>query len=167
MHIKIIRFLATVVSIFTLLATGCTAVKTFPNAARPGETVSLAVGSPDNLTISTINNVQFVSDAAPGSPVDITANVRSVFRLYADKTSRIYTDGSSSGTGTGEIVRTSAHEPWISVVVIDMPEELKPKYQYFTEAKIDKLRDIGYDREFHSLEEGILKYVYKLDDDNR
>ena len=126
MYVKNIRFLAALISIFTLLATGCTAVQTFPNAARPGETVSLAVGSPDNLTVSNIDNVQFVSDSAPGSPVDITANVRSVFRLYADKTSRIYTDGGSTGTGTGtaQIVRTSAHEPWVTVVVIDMPEEL-------------------------------------------
>jgi len=124
MHIKTIKFLALLIGILTLLATGCTAVKTFPNAARPGETVSLAVGSPDNLTMSNIDNVQFVSDAAPGSPVDITANVRSVFRLYADKTSSVYTDG--AGTGTSQIVRTSAHEPWVSVMVVDMPEELSP-----------------------------------------
>lgn len=120
--LKNIRFLASLIGIFTLLITGCTAVKTFPYAARPGETVALAVGSPDNLTSSTINNVQFESDAAPGSPVDITANVRSVFRLYADKTSRVYTDG--AGTGTSQIVRTSAHEPWVTIVAIDMPEEL-------------------------------------------
>ena len=122
MNVKIIRCLASLISIFMLLATGCTAVKTFPNAARPGETVSLAVGSPDSLTVSTIDNVQFVSDAAPGSPVDITANVRSVFRLYADKTSKLYTDGFL--TGSSQIVRTSAHEAWVTVVVIDMPEEL-------------------------------------------
>ena len=122
--LKNIRFLASLIGIFTLLVTGCTAVKTFPNAARPGETVSLAVGSPDNLAISTINNVQFESDAALGSPVDITANVRSVFKLYADKTSKVYTDG--VGTGTSQIVRTSAHEPWISIMVIDIPTELSP-----------------------------------------
>lgn len=123
MYFTRIKLLASVLSIF-ILAVGCTAVKTFPNAARPGETVSLAVGSPDNLTVSNINNVQFVSDAAPGTPVDITNNIRSVFRLYADRTSRIYTDG--AGTGTSQIVRTSAHEPWVSIVVIDMPEELSP-----------------------------------------
>ena len=124
MYTKTIKLLVSLIGILSLLATGCTAVKTFPNAARPGETVSLAVGSPDNLTVSNIDNVQFVSDAAPGSPVDITANVRSVFRLYADKSSSVYTDG--VGTGTSQIVRTSAHEPWVSVMVIDMPEELSP-----------------------------------------
>jgi hypothetical protein len=112
------------IAAFVVLAVACTAVRTFPYGARPGETVALAVGSPDNLTVDNIDNVQFVSDAAPGSPVDITANVRSVFRLYADKTSPVYMD--SIGTGTGQIVRTSAHEPWISFLVIDMPEELSP-----------------------------------------
>lgn len=42
---------------------------------------------------------------------------------------------------------------------IDLPEALKDKYQYFTQADIQKLRDVGYDRPFTSLEEGVDKYV--------
>jgi ADP-L-glycero-D-manno-heptose 6-epimerase len=42
---------------------------------------------------------------------------------------------------------------------IDMPEELKGKYQYFTEAKTEKLRAAGYEREFTSLEDGVREYV--------
>ena len=42
---------------------------------------------------------------------------------------------------------------------IDMPEDLKEKYQYYTEAKMEKLRDFGYLNEFYSLEEGIEDYV--------
>lgn len=42
---------------------------------------------------------------------------------------------------------------------IDMPDEIKSKYQYFTEAKMDKLIAIGYDKEFYSLENGINDYV--------
>lgn len=42
---------------------------------------------------------------------------------------------------------------------IDTPLDIRDKYQYFTEASMDKLRSIGYDREFHSLEEGINDYV--------
>lgn len=41
----------------------------------------------------------------------------------------------------------------------DMPESLRPKYQYFTEASMDKLRQNGFDRPFVSLEEGIERYV--------
>lgn len=42
---------------------------------------------------------------------------------------------------------------------VDMPENLRGKYQYFTEARMDRLRSAGYDRPFTSLEEGISTYV--------
>jgi len=42
---------------------------------------------------------------------------------------------------------------------VDMPEALRGKYQYFTEAKMDKLRAAGYKESFYSLEEGIEDYV--------
>lgn len=42
---------------------------------------------------------------------------------------------------------------------IDMPETLQPKYQYFTEAPMAKLRAAGYSRPFMSLEEGVADYV--------
>lgn len=42
---------------------------------------------------------------------------------------------------------------------IDMPENLREKYQYFTEADMSKLRAAGYDAEFTSLEEGVKDYV--------
>ena len=48
-------------------------------------------------------------------------------------------------------------EPKIDFV--DTPLDIRDKYQYFTEAKMDKLRAIGYDLEFASLEEGIDDYV--------
>jgi len=40
-----------------------------------------------------------------------------------------------------------------------MPENLRDRYQYFTEAKIEKLRKVGYQNDFYSLEEGIKDYV--------
>lgn len=42
---------------------------------------------------------------------------------------------------------------------IDTPEDIRGKYQYFTEAKMDKLRSIGFNEKFHSLEEGVEDYV--------
>ncbi|HXB05856.1 MAG TPA: ADP-glyceromanno-heptose 6-epimerase [Puia sp.] len=42
---------------------------------------------------------------------------------------------------------------------IDMPEDIRDKYQYFTEAKMDKLRAAGYKSAFHTLEEGVVDYV--------
>jgi len=41
----------------------------------------------------------------------------------------------------------------------DTPEDIRDTYQYFTEADMRKLRSIGYDRPFASLEEGIRDYV--------
>lgn len=42
---------------------------------------------------------------------------------------------------------------------IDMPEDIRDKYQYFTEATMDKLQRAGYSESFYSLEEGIDDYV--------
>ncbi|HEY6062459.1 MAG TPA: ADP-glyceromanno-heptose 6-epimerase [Chitinophagaceae bacterium] len=42
---------------------------------------------------------------------------------------------------------------------IDMPEDIRDKYQYFTEADMCKLRKVGYSKEFYSLEEGVGDYV--------
>jgi ADP-L-glycero-D-manno-heptose 6-epimerase len=42
---------------------------------------------------------------------------------------------------------------------IDTPLDIRDKYQYFTEARMEKLHLIGYDLEFASLEEGIDDYV--------
>jgi ADP-L-glycero-D-manno-heptose 6-epimerase len=47
----------------------------------------------------------------------------------------------------------------VDITFIDTPEDIREKYQYFTEANISKLRSIGYLGEFHTLEEGIDDYV--------
>jgi len=42
---------------------------------------------------------------------------------------------------------------------IDMPVDIRDKYQYFTEANMQKLRSVGYTDAFYSLEEGVGDYV--------
>ena len=42
---------------------------------------------------------------------------------------------------------------------IDMPEDIRDKYQYFTEANMQKLKHAGYGDAFTSLEEGVVDYV--------
>jgi ADP-L-glycero-D-manno-heptose 6-epimerase len=42
---------------------------------------------------------------------------------------------------------------------IPMPEQLRGKYQYFTEAEMGKLRSAGYTAEFHSLEDAVADYI--------
>lgn len=48
-------------------------------------------------------------------------------------------------------------EPRISFV--DTPEDIRDKYQYFTEADMSKMLKRGYDKGFHTLEEGVEDYV--------
>ncbi len=42
---------------------------------------------------------------------------------------------------------------------VDTPESIRDTYQYFTEASMSKLRSIGYDKPFYTLEEGVKDYV--------
>jgi ADP-L-glycero-D-manno-heptose 6-epimerase len=46
-----------------------------------------------------------------------------------------------------------------NIKFIDTPEDIRDKYQYYTQAEMDKLRSIGYDKEFTSLKEGVDDYV--------
>lgn len=47
-----------------------------------------------------------------------------------------------------------------SIEFIDMPKELAPKYQYFTEARMARLKAAGYRRPFTTLEAGVADYVH-------
>ena len=46
---------------------------------------------------------------------------------------------------------------------IDMPDGLAERYQYFTEARMERLREVGYRRPFTSLEEGARAYMKLLE----
>ncbi len=47
----------------------------------------------------------------------------------------------------------------VNIEFIDIPEDIRDKYQYFTEANMSKLRSTGYDKDFTSLEDGVADYV--------
>jgi len=49
-----------------------------------------------------------------------------------------------------------------NITFIDTPASVRNQYQYFTEAKMEKLRREGYTRPFTSLEDGVAKYVQRL-----
>lgn len=69
------------------------------------------------------------------------------------------------GTGTArtfkDLVKTifAALQLPEQIEFIDTPEDIRDKYQYFTEADMSKLIHAGYNIPFHSLEEGIEEYV--------
>jgi len=47
---------------------------------------------------------------------------------------------------------------------IEMPQTLKPRYQYFTRAEIEKLKNVGYTKPFTPLEDAVKDYVGYLKD---
>ena len=58
---------------------------------------------------------------------------------------------------TRAIFAALGREPRIEY--IDMPETLRPKYQYYTRAEIAKLRAHGYDRPLTPLNDAVADYV--------
>jgi len=69
------------------------------------------------------------------------------------------------GTGKAESFNTLGNAVFAAmgkkpdIEFIDIPEDIRDKYQYFTQAGMDKLRAIGYQKEFTSLEKGVHDYV--------
>jgi len=69
------------------------------------------------------------------------------------------------GTGQAESFRSLAENTFRAlglepnIEYIDMPDKLKAKYQYYTQASMKKLREAGYDRSFYTLQEGVFDYV--------
>lgn len=72
------------------------------------------------------------------------------------------------GTGTARTFADLARATFLALgkepdlEFIEMPEELRERYQYFTEAKMDRLRGTDYTRPFTSLEDGAKRYVDRL-----
>jgi len=69
------------------------------------------------------------------------------------------------GTGTArpflDLVKASFKAMKVdeNISFIDTPEDIRENYQYFTEAKMDKLRSAGYDKPFTTLEDGVTSYI--------
>ncbi len=57
----------------------------------------------------------------------------------------------------GAVFQAAGREPQIDF--IEMPKAIRYKYQYFTQAKIDRLRAAGYDQQMTALEDGVADYV--------
>lgn len=69
------------------------------------------------------------------------------------------------GTGRAQSFRELAEATFHAIglkpniIYIDMPEQLRDKYQYYTKAEIVKLREVGNEIPFIDLETGIYDYV--------
>jgi ADP-L-glycero-D-manno-heptose 6-epimerase len=78
--------------------------------------------------------------------------------------SAIYNLGTGKARTFADLVKAtfSAMGLKTNIRYIDMPQDIREKYQYFTEANMKKLRDAGYTDNFYSLEDGIRDYVQQF-----
>lgn len=84
-----------------------------------------------------------------------------VFLMNHRKNSGLYNLGTGKARTFLELAQNTFKaldlEPNISF--IDTPIDIRDKYQYFTEANMQKLISIGYNKPFTSLEDGVVDYV--------
>ena len=84
-----------------------------------------------------------------------------IFLMEHRKNSGIYNLGTGkarSFNDLGKSTFTALNKP-VQINYIDTPLDIRDKYQYFTEANMKKLMDIGYTKPFYTLEEGVKDYV--------
>jgi ADP-L-glycero-D-manno-heptose 6-epimerase len=81
--------------------------------------------------------------------------------LTATPTSGIYNLGTGEARSFNDLIRAvfKAMNRSPRIEYIDMPEDLRETYQYFTQAPMQKLQNAGYRGSFYSLEEGVADYV--------
>lgn len=83
------------------------------------------------------------------------------FLMHLRKQSGIYNLGTGKARTFNALVRQTfkSMQKTEQIEYIDIPADIRDTYQYFTEAEMSKLRNIGYNRPFYSLEDGINDYV--------
>ena len=84
-----------------------------------------------------------------------------LFFMHHRKNSGLYNVGTGTGRTFLDLTKNTfkAMDKTEDIKFIDTPLDIRDKYQYFTEANMEKLRLIGYNNKFYSFEEGINDYV--------
>lgn len=83
------------------------------------------------------------------------------FMLRNHRISGLFNVGTGRAQSFRELAEATFHALGMNpnIRYIDMPEKLRGKYQYYTQADMVQLMDIGYPKEFRSVEEGVRDYV--------
>jgi ADP-L-glycero-D-manno-heptose 6-epimerase len=84
-----------------------------------------------------------------------------IFLMEHRKNSGIYNLGTGKARSFNDLGVATFQALGLTPTIeyIDTPADIRDKYQYFTEAAMQKLRSIGYDKPFTSLEDGVEDYV--------
>jgi ADP-L-glycero-D-manno-heptose 6-epimerase len=83
------------------------------------------------------------------------------FLMNHQANSGIYNLGTGKARSFSDLataVFTAMDRP-VNIEFIDTPVDIRDKYQYFTQAKMARIRSLGYERPFFTLEDGIEEYV--------
>tara|TARA_B110000003_G_C16579136_1_gene507340 strand:- start:383 stop:1348 length:966 start_codon:yes stop_codon:yes gene_type:complete len=83
------------------------------------------------------------------------------FMMEEKQQSGLYNLGSGKARTFNDLVTAtfSALEKENTISYIDTPEDIRDKYQYFTQANMQKLKAVGYVKQFTTLENGVKDYV--------
>jgi ADP-L-glycero-D-manno-heptose 6-epimerase len=92
---------------------------------------------------------------------DVVAAVLYCTHAAPEKINSLFNVGTGHARSFADLARAvfKALQLEPNIEYIPMPEDLKDKYQYFTEAKMDKLWAAGLRQPLHSLEDGVSDYV--------
>lgn len=106
---------------------------------------------PDYKDGEQMRDFVYVKDA-----VDMTL----YFLEHPDKNG-IYNVGTGKARTWNDLVKAlfNALSKPVKIEYIDLPENLREKYQYFTEANLNKIKSDGYPKQTTSLEDGVNDYV--------
>jgi len=84
-----------------------------------------------------------------------------LFMMEKRPESGLYNLGTGLASTFGDLVKYTfeAMDRIPDISFIDTPADIRNKYQYFTEADMGKLRRVGYNKPFTSLEDGVMDYT--------
>jgi len=84
-----------------------------------------------------------------------------IFLMDAKPKSGLYNLGTGEARSFLDLVKATFNAMNLEADIdfIDTPIDIRDKYQYFTEANMSKLKSVGYDKDFTSLEDGVTDYV--------
>jgi ADP-L-glycero-D-manno-heptose 6-epimerase len=125
--------------------------KTYPRAARGEPAVLFRSHHPDYQDGGQLRDFVWVGDC-----VDV------MLWLYdSPRVSGLFNCGSGQARSFKDLTRAvyAALGQEARIEYVDTPIEIRAKYQYFTEAKLERLRAAGYTRPTTTLEEGVRRYV--------
>ena len=85
--------------------------------------------------------------------------------LDTPQVSGLFNVGTGEARSFRDLVDCAVRMRWDArpdIDYIDMPEDLRARYQYFTQASVRRLRDAGFDRDFVPLEWAVADYVTRF-----